>query len=59
VLGAVDIVSRRTRDAGIGRGWTSATFNVTTKPALWKTSVTVTASYAGVKKRAVLTLTGR
>ena len=43
----------------VAAGSTSASFAVTTKPALWKTSVTVTASFAGVKKSAPLTPTRR
>ncbi|HET7032166.1 MAG TPA: hypothetical protein VFJ48_03505 [Casimicrobiaceae bacterium] len=40
-------------------GSTSASFPVSTRSAFRKTAVTVTASYAGIKKSAVITLTRR
>jgi len=43
----------------VAAGSTSASIVVTTKSVLRKTTVTITASYAGAKKTAVLTLTRR
>ena len=40
-------------------GSTSASFAVSTRSVFRQTSVTVTASYAGIKKSAVITLTRR